>query len=78
MRATALVAKQAYVATTAHFIDEDWKLVSVGLACDPHYGAATAQAIYDSIRERWERYDLVEENLQCIVTDFAQNRNFSI
>ncbi len=47
----------------------------MSLACDPHYGSATAQAVYEFIRERWERYELHEEYLQYIVTDTTSNMN---
>jgi hypothetical protein len=65
------IANVAYMATTIHFITDDWELISFTLSCTEHDGTQTAPDILKELEATWLRYELSVEHLMAVVTDTA-------
>lgn len=65
------VANVSYMASTVHFIDNEWELISFTLSCKEHTGSTTAPDILREIKKVWGAYDINEQNLMAIVSDTA-------
>jgi hypothetical protein len=65
------LANVAYMATTIHFISDEWELISFTLSCAEHDGAQTAPDILKELEATWQKYGLVTEYLMAVVTDTA-------
>jgi len=58
-----------YVALTAHFIDDNWKLKSAFLACRSHSGSSTAYDQRDLILTILTGYEIEKHSVVALVTD---------
>jgi len=58
-----------YIAVTAHYIDQGWKLKSLVLACRHHSGSATAEDHRHFILDIMKEYGIENKNVSAIVTD---------
>ena len=58
---------------TAHFIDDDWKLVTAVLMTCHFSGSHTGERIALKVRESIRLFDISEERIVAIVQDQAAN-----
>ena len=66
-------ATEAYLATTAHYIDSGFNLKSVTLACTPHSGEQTGAETKKAIITAITSFGLTYQSMVCVVTDTAPN-----
>lgn len=62
-------ANTAYLSVTAHFINEDWKYVSLILCCTEHKGKTTSVDCDRELKKVIEKYDIKIEKVVALVTD---------
>ena len=63
-------ATQSFVTITAHFIDDDWKLVSAVLQFP---GSHTGERIAQKLRQSIALFDVPEDKIAAIAQDEAAN-----
>jgi zinc finger BED domain-containing protein 1 (E3 SUMO-protein ligase ZBED1) len=69
-------ANQNYTGLTAHYIDNDWVLVSVPLGIFLHEGGSTAEELEKDFLKVWhETLKNGDANLFCATTDTTANMN---
>ena len=66
-------ATQSFVTITAHFIDDDWKLVSAVLTTSQFPGSHTGERIAQKLRQSIALFDVPEDKIAAIVQDEAAN-----
>jgi hypothetical protein len=69
------IAKTAYVAVTAHWIDEDWELISVVLSCRKKEGRATAADHLVDFEDDLAQYSIDWDSITAVVTDTEPTMN---
>lgn len=65
------IAGTSYLGVTVHYIDEEWRLISLTLSCTEHTGSSKAPDVLRVLREAWESYDLKTSFIVGVVTDTA-------
>ena len=63
---------ESYCGITGHWIDGDWKLMSVTLGClhvDERHTAANVASLYEQFADEWH----ITDKVHCIVSDNARN-----
>ena len=70
-------ANDAYISLTAHFINNEWKMVSCVLATSPFPGHHTALNIVEKLKEIIASYGLQESQLVALVHDQGSNMRLS-
>lgn len=68
---------ESFMAVTAHFVSNDWKLHSMLLDCSRFVGAHTNNEIRDSIYQICRRWNL-HDKVHAIVTDNAANIKLAV
>jgi hypothetical protein len=63
------VANTTFMAVTAHFIDENWELVSLTLGCSEHVGETSAVECEKELEYAVTRYKLNLSKTAALVTD---------
>ena len=63
------IAGVSYSDVNAHYVDTDWRLISVCLRCHEHTGAKEAADLVQVLTETWESYKLPTANIVGVVTD---------
>ena len=66
-------ATQAFATTTAHFIDEDWKMRSACLDTSHFPGSHTGERIAEKLLETTEAFDIENRRVVACVHDQAAN-----
>jgi hypothetical protein len=69
-------AEDSYLCCTAHWIDSDWNIQNLVIACDNYFGVDhSGESVARLIRGIWQDYGITEERVALIVTDSAANMN---
>lgn len=61
------------MASTLHYIDDNWTIRSLTLNCEPHTGETTGVLTAALLKKGWENYNLKEKHLMAVVSDTAAN-----
>ena len=64
-------ANVSYMATTAHYIDDQWELVALTLQCREHHGSAEATDILVELKKVFTSFNLLAAKCVAVVTDTA-------
>ena len=65
----ASLAETTFLASTCHFINEDWENVSLTLSCTEHAGRTTAKECKKTIETALTKYSLNLSDAVALVTD---------
>lgn len=65
------IAGTSYVATTVHYINDDWELVSFTLSCKEHTGTSKVDDVLRVLKDAWVAYKLDTNHIVGVVTDTA-------
>ena len=66
-------SNETYMASTIHYIDEGWTLMSMALSCDPHTGETTGVLTAKLLKEAWKVFNLNADHIVAVVSDTAAN-----
>jgi len=70
------LANHSYMAMTAHWINDDWELISTTLCCDHHESVElNGQEIVNLINDAYAKYHIRPECISAVVTDTAAVMN---
>lgn len=64
-------ANVSYLAATAHFINNDWELISLTLSCKEHTEEADAPGVLKELQVAWEAFDLDVKKMVGVTSDTA-------
>lgn len=62
-------ADSSFLAITGHFINNDWEMVSLTLACVEHVGRSTSERCEEELGKALQKYGLTIANVVALVTD---------
>jgi hypothetical protein len=69
-------AVDSYLCCTAHWIDSDWYIQNLVIACDNYFGVDhSGESVARLIRGIWQDYGITKERVALVVTDSAANMN---
>jgi hypothetical protein len=68
-------ANKPYISLTAHFINSNWELNSVVLACELFRGRHVAEQMAGKIHEMLRNFNIDFNNISCCVTDNEPTMN---
>jgi hypothetical protein len=68
-------ATESYIALTIHFIDNQWKIRQLTLACDQFPGTYLVQDLKAKVDEIFQNYRINSNQIVCCVTDNEATNN---
>ena len=63
----------SYITATAHFVNDDWNIVSCVVQCAPFEGNHTRERLENLLHEVMARYKVPDDKMVVVVHDEAAN-----